>query len=34
MAKEHQVLIIAKMHQVLVHVSWHSLTVVALTLQK
>ena len=34
MAKEHQVLIIAKkMRQVLVHVFWHSLTVVVLTLK-
>ena len=34
MAKEHQVLVIAKNTQVLVHVFWHSLIVVVLTLQK
>ena len=34
MAKEHQVLVIAKIHQALVHVYWHSLTVVVLMLQR
>lgn len=34
MAKEHQVLVIAKIQQALVHVYWHSLTVVVLMLQR
>ena len=34
MAKEHQVLVIAKIQRALVHVYWHSLTVVVLMLQR